>query len=105
MFQGLHPQGYVLINSQRSVAELGVDEVAAKMPPGRMITLPATEIAMKHLNRPLPNAVLLGGFAAQTGLITLEAVVHAIHDKFSGRVAEANAAAASEAYDTVKGTA
>jgi pyruvate ferredoxin oxidoreductase gamma subunit len=47
----------------------------------------------------LPNAVLLGGFAALTGLITLEAVIHAIHDKFKGQVADRNAAAATEAYD------
>jgi pyruvate ferredoxin oxidoreductase gamma subunit len=102
VFQGLKPEGYVLINSGRSVAELGVAEMAARLPVGRMITLPASEIALRHLGRPLPNAVLLGGFAALTGIITLAAVVEAIHTKFKGRVAEANAAAATEAYDTLK---
>ena len=48
-------------------------------------TVPATEIALKHLGRPLPNAVLLGGFAALSGLITLDAVAHAIRDKFPAR--------------------
>ena len=99
VFQGLAATGYVLINSGRTVSELGLDEIAARMLPGRMITLPATEIAMKHLGRPLPNAVLLGGFAALTRLITLEAVIHAIHDKFKGVVADRNAAAATEAHD------
>lgn len=99
VFQGLMPDAYVLINSGRTVHELGLDEVAARLPPGRIATLPATEIAMKHLGRPMPNAVLLGGFAAQTGMITLEAVVHAIHDKFKGAVADKNAAAATEAYE------
>ena len=47
--------------------------------------MPATEIALKHLGRPLPNAVLLGGFAALSGLITLDAVDHAIRAKFSGQ--------------------
>lgn len=98
VFQGLRPEGYVLINSGRTVSELGLDEVAARLPPGRMVALPATEIALKHLGRPLPNAVLLGGFAALTGLITLDAVVHAIHDKFKGPVAARNAAAATEAH-------
>ena len=98
VFQGLVPDGYVLINSGRSISQLGLDEVAARMTAGRMITLPATEIALKHLGRPLPNAVLLGGFAAQTGMITLAAVVQAIHDKFKGAVADKNAAAATEAY-------
>lgn len=99
VFQGLKPEAYVLINSGRTVTELGLEEIAARMPPGRVSTLPATEIALKHLGRPLPNAVLLGGFAALTGLITLEAVIHAIHDKFKGQVADRNAAAATEAYD------
>jgi pyruvate ferredoxin oxidoreductase gamma subunit len=99
VFQGLKAEGYVLINSGRSIVELGVAEVAARLPKGRVITLDATAIAMAHLGRPLPNAVLLGGFAALTGLITIEAVVHAIHDKFKGAVADRNAAAATEAYD------
>jgi pyruvate ferredoxin oxidoreductase gamma subunit len=64
--------------------------------------VPASEIARKHLGRPLPNAVLLGGFAALSGMVTLDAVVHAIRDTFSGAVADQNAAAATEAYDYVQ---
>ena len=56
--------------------------------------MPATEIALEHLGRPLPNAVLLGGFAALSGLISLDAVAHAIRAKFAGKMAEANVAAA-----------
>ena len=64
--------------------------------------MPATEIALKHLGRPLPNAVLLGGFAALSGLITLDAVAHAIRAKFAGKVADANVAAAAEAFEVVR---
>ena len=71
VFQGLQPAGYVLINSQRSFHELGLAEIEHRYRRERLITLPATEIALKHLGRPLPNAVLLGGFAALSGLITL----------------------------------
>lgn len=98
VFQGLKPDGHVLINSARTVSGLGIDDIAAKLPPGRILTVAATEIALKHLGRPLPNAVLLGAFAAQTGFISLEAVIHAIHDKFKGAVADRNAAAATEAF-------
>jgi pyruvate ferredoxin oxidoreductase gamma subunit len=63
--------------------------------------VPATEIALRHLGRPLPNAVLLGGFAALSGLVSLEAVSHAIGVKFSGKVAAANVAAATEAFEFV----
>jgi pyruvate ferredoxin oxidoreductase gamma subunit len=102
VFQGLKPDGYVLINSRRSFDELGLSEMARQFRRERLICVPATEIAMKHLGRPLPNAVLLGGFAALSGLVTLEAVSHAIGSKFSGKVAAGNIAAAAEAFEFVK---
>lgn len=102
VFQGLQPDGYVLINSKRSFDELGVGDIASRFRRERLTTVPATEIALKHLGRPLPNAVLLGGFAALSGLITLDAVAHAIRDKFSGKVADGNIAAATEAYEYIQ---
>jgi pyruvate ferredoxin oxidoreductase gamma subunit len=102
VFQGLKPEGYVLINSTRSFDELGVGDMARRFRHDRLLTVPATEIALKHLGRPLPNAVLLGGFAALSGLITLDAVAHAIRDRFAGKVAQNNVAAATAAFDYVK---
>ena len=102
IFQGLRPDGYVLINSKRDFAELGLADISQRFRRERLITVPATEIALKHLGRPLPNAVLLGGFAALAGLITLDAVAHAIRNTFSGKVAENNVAAAGEAYEYVR---
>ncbi|MCC7486399.1 MAG: 2-oxoacid:acceptor oxidoreductase family protein [Burkholderiales bacterium] len=90
-------EGYFLINTSRSFDELGIGEFTAGMRPERLATVPATEIALKHVGRAVPNAALLGGFAALTGLITLESVNAAIREKFGGRVADANIAAAAEA--------
>ncbi|MBL8316995.1 MAG: 2-oxoacid:acceptor oxidoreductase family protein [Burkholderiaceae bacterium] len=102
VFQGLRPDGWVLINSRRSFDELGLAEAAARHRHERLITVPATEIALKHLGRPLPNAVLLGGFAALAGLVSLDAVVHAIRHTFKGAIAEANVAAAGDAHAVVR---
>lgn len=102
VFQGLHPQGYVLINSSRSFSELGLGDMVSRLRPERLITVPASEIAIRHLGRPLPNAVMLGGFAALSGLITLDAVKHAIGEKFKPGVAAANVAAATEAFEYVR---
>jgi pyruvate ferredoxin oxidoreductase gamma subunit len=102
VFQGLQPDGYVLINSKRSFDELGLADIAMRFRRERLVTVPASEIALKHLGRPLPNAVLLGGFAALSGLVSLEAVAHAIGEKFSGKVAQGNVDAASEAFEFVK---
>lgn len=99
VFAGLTADGFILINTNRSLAELGLGELTSAIRPERLRTVPATEIALKHVGRPVPNAALLGGFAAVSGLITLAAVVAAIKEKFSGKVAEGNVAAASEAYE------
>ena len=56
---------------------------------------------MKHAGRPLPNAALLGGFAAITGQLRLDSVLKAIREKFPGKVGEANATAAEAAYELV----
>jgi pyruvate ferredoxin oxidoreductase gamma subunit len=102
VFQGLQPDGYVLINSKRNFDELGLDDITQRFRRERLITVPASEIALKHLGRPLPNAVLLGGFAALSGLVTLESVAHAIQETFSGKVADGNVAAATEAFAFVQ---
>jgi pyruvate ferredoxin oxidoreductase gamma subunit len=102
VFQGLKPDGYVLINTRRSFDELGLTEISNRFRHERLITVPATDIAMRLLGRPLPNAVLLGGFAALSGMITLEAVEHAIQHKFKGKVAQGNVAGANEAFKFVK---
>ncbi len=102
VFQGLKPDGYVLINSRLDFDHLGLAEISQRFRHERLTTVPATEIALRHLGRPLPNAVLLGGFAALSGLITLDAVEHAIRGRFSGKVAEGNVAAAAEAFAFVR---
>ena len=99
LFSGLSASGYILINSTRSLEELGIDEITAKLPPGHACAVPATELALKHVGRPLPNAALLGAFAAISGQFHLESVLKAIRDKFPGRVGESNATAAQAAYD------
>ncbi len=67
-----------------------------------MITVAATELAREHLGRPLPNAALLGGFAALTGAVSIEAVADAIRGRFSGTTAEGNVAAALAAAGAVR---
>ena len=98
VFGGLTRDGYILINTSRSFAELGLEEFATGFRHERLCTVPATEIALKHVGRPLPNAALLGGFAAISGQISLEAVSAAIREKFPTKVAEANIAAAAESF-------
>jgi len=99
VFAGLVLQGFVLINTSRPVAELGLEEFAASR---TVRTVPATELAMKHVGKPLPNAALLGALAAATKRIALDSVCSAIRERFGPRIADANIAAATAAYEFVE---
>lgn len=102
VFAGLKADGYVLLNSRHSLAELGLSDLVKGRDPEHFCTLPATELGLKHVGRPIPNVPLLAGFAALSGIIRLESVIKAINGKFSGKVALGNVAAAAEAYELVK---
>jgi len=101
VFAGAAPDAYILINTTRSFDELGMREYIANRAIDRNLVVPASEIALKHVGRPLANAALLGGFAAATGIVTLASVISAIEERFPPRVAAGNVAAAQEAYDFV----
>lgn len=102
VFAGLRKDSYLLINTSKSFAQLGLGEFVQGWTPGRLCTVAATETAVRHVGRPVPNVPLLAGFAAMSGIIRLESVIKAIGDKFSGKVAEGNIAAATEAYNEVR---
>jgi pyruvate ferredoxin oxidoreductase gamma subunit len=102
LFNGLHENGYILINSTRSFEELGLGEFARDFHHYRLCTVPATELAMQHVRRPVPNAALLGGFAAISAVVKLDSVETAIRQKFPGEVGEGNVAAARAAFDLVR---
>lgn len=101
VFSGLKPTGYVLINSENDFTDLGLAELLARHDRARLLTVPAAEFARKTVGRPLPNAALLGGFAALSGLISLAAVAEAIRQTFPGDIGARNADAARLAYEHV----
>jgi pyruvate ferredoxin oxidoreductase gamma subunit len=99
VFQGLKPEGFLLVNTNKRLSDLGLAAVAARLPAGHACAVPASELAIKHVNRPVPNAALLGAFAALTAIVNLHSVAAAIRQAFPGKVGEANVAAATAAYE------
>jgi pyruvate ferredoxin oxidoreductase gamma subunit len=101
LFDGLDGDGYILINTSRSFEQLGLGEFIEAFRRERLLTVPATEIAREHLGRPLPNAVLLGGFAAITepaGLVSIDSLAAAIRERFPGKIGDGNIAGARAAH-------
>jgi pyruvate ferredoxin oxidoreductase gamma subunit len=90
----------VVVNSSRSPALLGLDEVSRERGI-QVVTVPATELARLHLGRPLPNTALLGAVSALTGAVTLAGLSDAIRQRFAGDVGERNVLIAHLAFAAV----
>jgi pyruvate ferredoxin oxidoreductase gamma subunit len=101
VFSGSNPDGYLLINTMKTFSDLGLGEYVAGRAPSRNLIVPASDIALRNVGKALPNAALLGGFAAATKVVTIASVLQAITDRFPAKIAAGNVAAAQEAYDFV----
>jgi pyruvate ferredoxin oxidoreductase gamma subunit len=86
VLDGVAAGGVVLVNSSRTAEELGLAGLGF-----RVVTIPATDLARKRLGRPLPNTALLGALAGVTGIVTVEALGHAMQQRFSGEAGRLNA--------------
>jgi pyruvate ferredoxin oxidoreductase gamma subunit len=94
---GLKPGGMIIVNTEKPIEELG-------LPSGFTVkAVPATRIATEAIGRPIPNTALVGAFAAATGEISLQAVIEAVRERFSGELADRNVKAVENAYKYVQG--
>ena len=95
-FSGLKDNGIAIINQREGVE---IPKMGARQ---KAFILPANEIAVKTIGRPLGNTALLGAFCAATQELDLETLSEAIRKRFPGKLQEGNLAAAKEGFDFVK---
>lgn len=92
---GLKPGGGMLVNSTKDPdavsAEFGV----------RAMCVPATEMAVEEIGRPIPNTALLAALLALTGDIPQSALAEAIRKRFHGAVLDKNLALIARAAQAV----
>ncbi len=96
VLDGLKSQGLVLVNADGCPEDLRLKTTAT------VETIPATEIALEIVGRPIPNAIMIGAFCSITGLVSLEAVQQAVLEKFPGKVGENNVAAMDRAREIIQ---
>ena len=101
VLEGLGPTGFIIVNTARGLAEVTNSTAITRLPAGHALTVPATELAMRFVNRPVPNAALIGAFAALISIVSLDSVLEAIRRAFPGKVGEANVEAAKAAHALV----
>lgn len=95
-FSGLKDNGVAIINEKEGVE---APKLNARQ---KVYTVPANEIAMKTIGRPLGNTAMLGAFSAASGELELGTLVEAIKKRFSGKALDANIEAVKQGYDFVK---
>lgn len=95
-FSGLKADGIAIIN--------GRDDIQApKLKTGQKVFLvPANEIALKTIGRPLSNTTLIGAFAAATGELKLETILEVVTLRFTGKAREGNIEAVKQGYEFIK---
>ncbi len=97
--QGLKPGGSILINSDR-----GAEAYAGLAQQFRVSLVDASAIARKYglgsKTQPIVNTAILGAFAADSGLVGLDAICEAITEAIPGK-AELNVQAARDAATCV----
>ncbi len=101
VFEGANTDGFLLINSAKTPEQLGIEEMTEQYPVNHVMTLPATELAMKYIKQPKPNTVLLGAFAALSQMVHMPALEKAIQEKFPKRIADANVVATKAGYNLI----
>ncbi len=94
-FTGLKNKGVAIINEKET---LDLKEVK---PGQKVFFVPANDIAMETIGRPIANTALLGAFAAATNEFKLDSLIEAINKRFSENLAKVNIAAAQKGYEFI----
>jgi pyruvate ferredoxin oxidoreductase gamma subunit len=96
-FAGLKDDGIALVSQREGV---DIPKLSAKQ---KLYVIPANDIAMKTIGRPLGNTALLGAFSAATGELDQEALFAAIKTRFSGKALDGNIEAIKQGFAFVEG--
>ena len=95
-FSGLKEDGVAIINGKE---DLELPKLKAKQ---SVFLVPANEIALRNIGRPLGNTALIGAFAAATGELKLDNLIEVVKKRFSGKAQEGNIKAVKEGFEYVK---
>lgn len=95
VLSGIKKGGLVIINSKKNPNEFKTDSLV------KIMTIPAMDIALEIIGRPIMNTTLLGAFSAASKAISMDGIQKALCSKFSRDIADKNLKAAQKAYDYI----
>ena len=96
---GVQPNGAIVVNTKEGPAELRqkLGQVNAKI-----WTVPATEIALNIIGRPITNTAMLGATVRAVGLVNLQSIEAAVKERFPPQIADKNIAVVKKAYEEAR---
>jgi len=97
--QGLKENGVLIVNTKATPAEI---RKKLNLKAGKIWTIPATEIAIRILGRPITNTAMIGVVAKATQIVSIEGIEKAAKERFPLNIAEKNVAIIKEAYKEAK---
>ncbi len=97
--EGLKQNGAVVVNTGEEPSRM---KEKLKIANGTVWTVPATEIAIKILGRPITNTAMLGAVARATNIVSMESIEKAVKERFPAQLAEKNIEVIKEAFKEAK---
>lgn len=97
VLEGLKDGGLVVINTAHPTSEFSI--------PARfkVVAVPATELALEVIGRPIINTIMVGAFAGASGEISLDALERSVRERYPGELGEKEIAAMRKAFERVGG--
>lgn len=93
---GLKDNGIAVVNKGGDVESLNAKSKK------KLYVIPANDIALKTIGRPLGNTCLLGAYAAISQEVKLDSLLEAVRKRFSGKAQEGNILAVKEGFEFAK---
>ncbi|UCC32864.1 MAG: 2-oxoacid:acceptor oxidoreductase family protein [Candidatus Bathyarchaeota archaeon] len=96
---GLAQDGLLIINTQLPPAKI---RQKLDLIERTVWTVPATDIAVRILGRPITNTAMLGAVARATGIVDLKSLERVIKERFPAGIAEKNIGVMKVAYNEAR---
>lgn len=100
---GMKEDAILVINSEKTADEMKKTNESKLGQVSKIVTIDATDIALKKLGRNIVNTVMLGAAVGATNFVKMESVEDAIDEMMPGSLGAKNKDVAKTAYEMTKG--
>jgi pyruvate ferredoxin oxidoreductase gamma subunit len=97
LLEGLKDGGLVVINTTFPSSDFKIPDRY------RVVTVPATELALEIVGKPIINTIMVGAFAGASGEIRLDALEKSVRERYPGELGEKEIVAMGKAFEKVGG--